>query len=97
MSLQQIANRLRLDFPGDYSMCISHEAIYQVLYIPSRGALKLPWQSGSTASLKNQYLLQRPRDLAQAVDEAIALYNAERPHTSLKMQTPDALHRASIG
>ncbi len=39
-SPQQIAERLRLDFPGDSTMRISHEAIYQALYIQGRGALK---------------------------------------------------------
>ena len=39
-SPQQIAERLRLDFPGDDTMRISHEAIYQALYVQGRGALK---------------------------------------------------------
>ena len=32
-SPEQIAHRLKLDFPDDESMRISHEAIYQALYI----------------------------------------------------------------
>jgi IS30 family transposase len=39
-SPEQIANRLRIDFPDDPEMRISHEAIYQALYIQGRGALK---------------------------------------------------------
>jgi IS30 family transposase len=39
-SPEQIAARLKLDFPDDESMRISHEAIYQALYIQGRGALK---------------------------------------------------------
>jgi IS30 family transposase len=39
-SPEQIANRLKIDFPDDESMRISHEAIYQSLYIQGRGALK---------------------------------------------------------
>src|SRR5262249_51360372 len=36
----QIAHRLPIDFPDDDSMRISHEAIYQALYIQGRGALR---------------------------------------------------------
>jgi IS30 family transposase len=39
-SPEQIANRLRIDFPDDDSMRISHEAIYQTLYVQGRGALR---------------------------------------------------------
>ena len=39
-SPEQIAGRLRLEFPDDESMRISHEAIYQSLYVQGRGALR---------------------------------------------------------
>jgi hypothetical protein len=39
-SPEQIANRLKVDFPDDVSMRVSHEAIYQALYVESCGALK---------------------------------------------------------
>jgi IS30 family transposase len=39
-SPEQISERLKLDFPDDESMRISHEAIYQALYVQGRGALR---------------------------------------------------------
>jgi IS30 family transposase len=39
-SPQQISERLKIEFPDDPGMRISHEAIYQALYVQSRGALK---------------------------------------------------------
>jgi len=39
-SPEQISARLRLDLPDDESMRISHEAIYQSLYVQGRGALR---------------------------------------------------------
>ena len=56
-SPQQIVQRLRLDFPGDETMRISHEAIYQALYIQGRGALKREL----TACLRTGRALRVPR------------------------------------
>ncbi len=39
-SPEQITNRLKVDFPHDETMRISHEAIYQAFYVQGRGALK---------------------------------------------------------
>jgi IS30 family transposase len=39
-SPQQIAGRLRKDFPRNPEMWVSHETIYQSLYLESRGGLK---------------------------------------------------------
>jgi transposase, IS30 family len=39
-SPEQIAHRLRLEFPDDPEMWVSHETIYQSLYVQGRGALR---------------------------------------------------------
>ena len=36
----QISARLRIQFPGDPMMWVSHETIYQALYVQGRGALR---------------------------------------------------------
>lgn len=49
--------------------------------------------------LKMEFLLDRPNDLREArrmVEESVQIYNEERLHLSLKMQTPDAVHRAQL-
>lgn len=49
--------------------------------------------------LKMEFLLHRPADLAQAsrmVQQAVQIYNQERPHLSLELKTPDEVHRASL-
>jgi len=56
-SPQQIANRLPIDYPDDESMRISHEAIYQALYIEGRGALKREL----VACLRTGRALREPR------------------------------------
>jgi IS30 family transposase len=38
-SPEQISARLKIDFPNDAEMRVSHEAIYQALYVQGRGAL----------------------------------------------------------
>ena len=56
-SPEQIANRLPIEFPDDGSMRISHEAIYQALYIQGRGAL----QRELVACLRTGRALRVPR------------------------------------
>src|SRR3954470_10907643 len=53
----QISRRLRIDFPGDETMRISHEAIYQALYVQGRGALRREL----TACLRTGRALRVPR------------------------------------
>jgi IS30 family transposase len=56
-SPEQIARRLRQDFPSDETMRISHEAIYQALYVQGRGALRREL----TACLRTGRALRVPR------------------------------------
>ena len=56
-SPQQIAHRLRIEYPDDDSMRVSHEAIYQALYIQGRGALRREL----TACLRTGRALRAPR------------------------------------
>ncbi|HYS90022.1 MAG TPA: helix-turn-helix domain-containing protein, partial [Bradyrhizobium sp.] len=56
-SPEQISRRLRLDFPEDETMRISHEAIYQALYVQGRGALRREL----SACLRTGRALRMPR------------------------------------
>ena len=56
-SPEQIAARVRIDFPHDETMRISHEAIYQTLYIQGRCAL----QRELVACLRTGRALRVPR------------------------------------
>jgi IS30 family transposase len=56
-SPEQIARRLPVDFPDDETMRISHEAIYQALFVQGRGALRREL----TACLRTGRVLRTPR------------------------------------
>jgi IS30 family transposase len=77
-SPEQIAHRLRIDYPEDLTMRISHEAIYQSLYIQGRGALRREL----SACLRSGRALRVPRERARGsgksfVDDAIMI--SKRP------------------
>jgi IS30 family transposase len=61
-SPEQISARLRVDFPDDESMRVSHEAIYQSLYVQGRGALRREL----TACLRTGRALRVPRARAHS-------------------------------
>jgi IS30 family transposase len=56
-SPEQIARRLVVDFPDDETMRISHEAVYQALFVQGRGALRREL----TACLRTGRTLRTPR------------------------------------
>ena len=74
----QIAHRLVLDFPDDLTMRISHEAIYQALYVQGRGALRREL----TACLRTGRALRVPRARTSATGKRFVtpeLMISERP------------------
>ncbi len=76
----QIANRLPLDFPEDSSMRVSHESIYQALYIQGRGALRREL----TACLRTGRALRVPRERTRGRGKSFIgseLLISERPAT----------------
>jgi IS30 family transposase len=56
-SPEQITARLRVEFPHDESMRVSHESIYQSLYVQSRGALRREL----TTALRTGRTVRKPR------------------------------------
>ena len=77
-SPEQIARRLPVDFPDDPTMRISHEAIYQALYVQSRGALRREL----TACLRTGRALRVPRARTQGQGKSFVtpeLLISERP------------------
>jgi IS30 family transposase len=77
-SPEQISHRLRLDYPEDPTMRISHEAIYQSLYIQGRGALRREL----TACLRSGRALRLPRERARCRGKSFianAIMISERP------------------
>ena len=77
-SPEQIANRIKVDFPDDESMRISHEAIYQALYIEGRGALKreLVWCLRTGRALRAPRERSRRKTWAHVTPETLI---SERP------------------
>ncbi len=59
---EQIAHRVQLDFPDDPAMRISHEAIYQAVFVQGRGALRREL----TACLRTGRALRVPRARTRA-------------------------------
>ncbi len=77
-SPEQISQRLKVDFPEDPTMRISHEAIYQALYIQGRGALRREL----SACLRSGRALRLPRERARNRSKAFiadALMISDRP------------------
>jgi IS30 family transposase len=87
-SPEQIARRLRFDFPEDETMRISHEAIYQALYVQGRGALRREL----TACLRTGRALRMPRARARRQGR-----NFISPEIMISQRPAEAADRAVPG
>lgn len=56
-SPEQVAGRLRVEYPGNLEMQVSHETIYQALYVQGRGSLRLELAT----ALRSGRTTRRPR------------------------------------
>jgi len=103
-SPEQISRRLVIDFPDDEDMRISHEAIYQALYIEGRGALKREL----VACLRTGRALRKPRERARNRPQGHVTADvvlSERPAEADDRAVPGhwegdliiGLHRSAIG
>ena len=103
-SPEQISRRLVVDFPDDEEMRISHEAIYQALYIEGRGALKREL----VACLRTGRALRKPRERARNRPQGHVTADvvlSERPAEAEDRAVPGhwegdliiGLHRSAIG
>ncbi len=87
-SPEQIANRLPIDFRDEPTMRISHEAIYQALYVQGRGALRRE----PTACLRTGRALRVPRARAQSRGKSFV-----RPELMISERPAEADDRAIPG
>jgi len=103
-SPEQIAHRLRIDYPEDPTMRISHEAIYQSLYVEGRGALRREL----TACLRSGRALRVPRERTRGRNKSFVgddIMISERPPEVQDRAVPGhcegdlilGLHSSAIG
>src|SRR6185312_6395999 len=93
-SPEQISRRLPIDFPHDASMRVSHEAIYQALYVQGRGALRREL----SACLRTGRTLRVPRARTQQRGKKFVtpeVMISERPAEAADRAVPRPLGRRS--
>lgn len=86
-SPEQISGRLRRDFPNDAEMRVSHETIYQSLYLLSRGGLKRDLVAKLRTGRTMRQPKRRPNERRGKIKDMILI--ADRP--------PEAADRAVPG
>jgi IS30 family transposase len=93
-SPEQISGWLVREFPDDREMRVSHETIYQSLFVQSRGALRREL----TRYLRTQRSTRRPAasERTQHELDAIAAELNGRPRKTLNWQTPAQAFAAAL-
>ncbi|WP_455710343.1 IS30 family transposase [Pseudarthrobacter oxydans] len=76
-SPQQIAGRLRKDHPNNPEMWVSHETIYQSLYVESRGALKRELAKNLRTGRTLRKPQRRPNERRGRIQDMVMI--ADRP------------------
>jgi IS30 family transposase len=76
-SPQQIAGRLRKDFPKNPEMWVSHETIYQSLYVESRGGLKRELAKNLRTGRTLRKPQRRPNERRGRIQDMVMI--ADRP------------------
>lgn len=89
-SPEQIANRLRREFPDDPEMHVSHETIYQALYVQGRGSLRREL----AACLRTGRAMRKPRAQRTARN---AQTGSLRDIVSISQRPPEVEDRAVPG
>ena len=94
-SPQQISHRLRLDFPEDDVMRVSHETIYQSIYVQGRGELRRDLAS----HLRTGRSLRKPRRQHQAYRQAQSQRGKQRikDMVMISERPPEVADRAVPG
>jgi len=87
-SPEQIARRLPIDYPDNMTMRISHEAIYQALFIQGRGALRREL----TACLRSGRVLRVPRARTRGRGKSFV-----SPEIMISQRPAEAIDRAVPG
>src|SRR3546814_891139 len=91
-SPEQIAHRLRIDFPDEEEMRVSHETIYKELYVQGRGALRRDIHQ----KLRTGRAVRRPRSTVGARQErgriAGMVHISERPEEDRKSTRLNSSH-----